>query len=160
MPILPNTLSQQTNPLFKSFTPYQLNTNEAVCDLVSDMVSVNLAPRNPATTLVYDIGAENSYSDTMFVKNLTTNATLQVVLEFDRQIFIVSEEIFELNPGEETSIEISLNKNGLNTLPGLNGETKEFTLKVTNLNNGSLIVKNTKVPPHVSRELPETIVVT
>lgn len=160
MPILPNTLSQQTNPLFRSFTPYQLRTDEVVCDFVSDMVSVNLAPRNPATSLVYDIGAENSYSDTMFVKNLTTNATLQIAIEFDRQVFTVSKESFELGPNQETSIEISLNKNGLNTLPGLNGETKEFTLKVTNLNNGSLIVKNTKVPPHVPRELPETIVVT
>lgn len=159
MPILPNTLSKETNPLFRSFTPYQIQSDEAVCDFVSDMVSVNLAPRNPATTLVYDIGAENTYSDVMFVKNLTTNATLQILLEFDTQIFTVSNESFELGPEQETSIQISLNKNGLNTLPGLKGETKEFTLKVTNLNNGALIVKNTKVPPHVPRELPETIVV-
>lgn len=160
MPILPNTLSQETNPLFKSFTPYSLSAEEVVCDFVSDMVSVDIVPRNPATILTYDIGAENTYSETMFVKNLTSNATLQIVIEFDRQVFNVSEEIFELGPTQETSIEISLNKNGLNTLPGLNGETKEFTLKVTNLNNGSLIVKNTKVSPHVPRELPETIVVT
>jgi hypothetical protein len=123
------------------------------------MVSVDMAPRNPATKLNYDIGAENTYSDLMFVKNLTTNATLKIEIEFDKQVFSVSKESFELGPNEETSIDISLNKTSLNTLPGLNGEVKEFTLKVTNLNNGLLIVKNTKVPPHTKRELPETIVV-
>jgi hypothetical protein len=159
MPIIPNTLNQQTNPLFKSFTPYTIGVDEVVCDYVSDMVSVDMAPRNPATKLNYDIGAENTYSDTMFVKNLTSNTSLKIELIFDEQIFYVSKNSFELGPNQETTIDISLNKNGLNTLPGLNEQIKEFTLKVTNLNNGTLIVKNTKVPPHVKRELPETIVV-
>ena len=159
MPIVPNTITQQTNPLFKGFTPYALPSSTVVCDFVSDMVSVDLVPSTPPTKLTYDIGAESTYTNTVSVKNLTNNSSLEVVVVYDKQIFSMSKEKFTLAPREETTVNISLNRDGINALPGLNGETKSFTLRVTNLNNGELINKNSNVSPYTPRSLPETIVV-
>jgi hypothetical protein len=124
------------------------------------MVSVDLAPASSPTQLTYNVGAENTYTQTLSVKNLTNNTTLSIELVYDKNVFSMEKDTFELTSMQETTIGISLNKDGMNALAGLSQEAKTISLQVTNLNNGQLINKNSTVSPYIPRSLPETIVVT
>lgn len=167
MPIIPNTITQESSPTFKGFVPYQLPNGTVPCDSVSDMFSYDVIPNTTPTNVTYYVGAENGYLQTIRLENLTYNATLKVVVEYDKETFEIPNNAFNMAPKEVVELKIFLNKEGLNKFPGLDNVLKQFSLNVTNLKNGTLVYKDNNPTPLVGVTpngqptlLPETIVVT
>ena len=160
-----------TIPSLVNYEPY---INNDICDLIDDMVSVDLKPILIPTNISYYVGAESTYNFTMTVKNLTTNATLRVRMPFNDQVFSVDGSVklpstvdgpnrttldFTLTPRESRTIQIELNKSGLN---GNSNSNLEITLPL-NIQNvvveGLTVLKNTSTQPLLPIYLPQNIVV-
>lgn len=163
-----------TIPSLVKYEPYTYPTGTDVCDVIGDMVSVDLQPILNPTNISYYVGAETTYSFTMTVKNLTSNATLRVRMPFNDQIFLVEGGVrlpsavggvsrttldFMLTPRDQRTIQIQLNKSALNA--NLISDL-EINLPLTIQNvvvDGLTVLKNTSTQPLPPKYLPQNIVV-
>lgn len=155
-------------PYLVEYQPYNVGSKE-ICENIQQMVTFNLRPLTAPTEINYFVGAETSYVTTLIVKNVTENATLDVQVQFDRDVFIINgmDDVstkknslaFTLNPENEYRSIIEIKKTDLDG----NANYKEFAsnimLFITNRENGSIVVKNSQVGLLAEEYLPTQITV-
>jgi len=152
-------------PYLISYQPYQLTAEQSECVLVDDMVSIDLQPNIAPTQIMYYVGAEQNYSTSINVKNITTNATLSVSMRFFEKLFIVTPTYlpnvmkFELEPQESQIITIELNKNSLDTFSEYEKFDIKLPLTIKNISNGTVVTKSTTVSLLEPTTLPSQVTV-
>jgi hypothetical protein len=150
-------------PYLISYEPYTLDSTNVACDLITDMISFDLRTRPVPTTVNYFVGARSSYVTTLAIKNITLNAKLNVIVEFDNQIFILDKEqstnklTVDLSPGQTKEYGIELNKSRLDSRVDPVGFLNNITLTIKNYANGSMIIKSVTTNLLAEKFLPDTI---
>lgn len=140
MPLQINTLSSST-PFLQSYQPYQIPANTQLAETVENMISYDIVANGAPTNFTYLIGAENSYSFSIVLKNITTNAVLDVEIRQDKEIFtVLTERIFELSPGQTVRIDLEINKPYLNSITTVFNFLATMELRVSNRQNGTVVL--------------------
>jgi hypothetical protein len=155
MPIK-NTITG-TIPFLQSYVPYSLASTETETDLINDMVSVDISPPATPVILEYGVGTPNSYVTSLYVKNLTSNATLKVGIVYDKTIFNISTTEYTISPDSTIEFVIRSNNQLLNARLISNSITT-ISLNITNLTSGVIITKSVSATKLAERKFPENIV--
>jgi hypothetical protein len=152
-----------TVPYLVSYEPYNLGSKQA-CDNILDMLSFNLKPQPVPTDINYHVGAGTSYVTTLTLKNLTDGTTLDVQVEFDRDVFIINgvddsasrrnKLTLVLPPLREYNYRIEIKKADLDSSANYKEFMSNILLTVTNQENGSLAVRSTSVRMLQEQYLP------
>jgi hypothetical protein len=144
-----------TIPFLIGFTPYEFNGDE--CRSIDDMVSISMQQATPSSTINYKIGSTDNINISLQIKNLTNNADLEIMVAYDRNIFIINDAnlIFTLKPGNVRAFVIKLNKPVLNR--GLQSLLTTVTFEIKNVLNGTVVTKNRTVTVLPIRSLTETV---
>lgn len=141
-------------PYLVSYREYQPPSGTVLLDYVKDMVSYNLVEPTSSVALEYNIGADGDYPQTLIVKNITNNARLKIRIQYDTQIFTITNPdtnqignpVEFIIPAEQTkNITIKINKDNLNQKTEREVIPTEIKMFVTNLYNSTVITKNVSV---------------
>jgi hypothetical protein len=155
MPIKNSTTGQI--PYLEQYTPYKLSTtNQVEVVNIADMITYDLTPSFSPTQIQYKLGSTDLYIKTLNIKNITSNADIELKLTYSHLVFylnfgvdvptrdtgIDSREVTKiLKPMENVKIDILLN----NSLMDLGFSREVFTdisITARNLVNGKLVTKN------------------
>jgi hypothetical protein len=150
-------------PRLIAYDPYATLGGNVICEVVNDMVSINLLPNELPTNIKYNIGASTSYRFTITIKNITTNTKLSVKLPIDRRVFLLTNEptatmvSLTLSAQSQTQIQIELNKEQLDANI-TNNLRIVLPLTVENVVEENLVAqKNSGQQPVPIEYLPQTI---
>lgn len=157
-PIIPNRLVAGQTPFFKNFGSYAVDDNLEIVETVAGMISYSLIPHTPATIIDHNVGAENNYVLRLSVKNLTTNANLDILIETVDDYFTVDNSNFTLRPEETRDIVISMN-NGYVNRPNIFDFASSIKLIVSNLSTNTIITRRVDVEPLQVNSLPNLITI-
>lgn len=146
MPIRPPA---NTNiPYVLSYTPYQINGQEAVT--IADMVSVVIPGDLLSGSISYEVGSENAPSYTVSLTNRTSNAVLEYEISFARKALINSDAVVagelatikKTIPARQTvTVVLELNKEILDLSDNYDVYPMNFSVLVKNIANGSIVLK-------------------
>lgn len=133
--------------LLTNYTPYSIGENVLLED-INEMFSYAIQEPQTPIDLQFVFGAVEALIGNLVFKNLTTNATLRVVLEYDTLTFITT-PTFELVPEETRTIPVRINAQNMQV--GVTNLQKNIKVSVSNITNGSLVYKSSEEPlPTVS----------
>jgi hypothetical protein len=138
MPI--KTQPSTTIELLQNYIPYSTNGNVLVED-VGQMFSYSIEEPSTPVNLEFVFGATQHVVGNIVCKNLTSNAILEVKLDYDISTFIINpSDTFRLEPEQTRTIEIRVNVNDIH--PGMVNMLKNIKVSVTNILNDSLVYKS------------------
>jgi hypothetical protein len=144
-----------TVPFLIDFTPYRFNGDE--CRSIDDMISISIQQTVSVSSITYNIGSTDDINITLQIKNLTNNADLEVVVMFDKNVFVIdgADSMIRLKPENVRTLVIRLNK------PALNQTIKKLlstiTFEIKNVLNGTVVTKNPTVTILPINSLTETV---
>ena len=133
-----------TTPFLLSYEPYQPPAGTRVINSINDMVVISF---NPPSQINYAIGTNTQYNDTIIVSNITSNVTLEVVIEFNDKIMIIntpsttSPYQFRINPNTQVSLAVQLKTAFFDERAITTPVTTPINFTVKNLSNGSVALK-------------------
>jgi hypothetical protein len=132
-----------TVPFLIDFTPYRFNGDE--CRSIDDMVSISIQQTVPVSSITYNIGSTDDINVPLQIKNLTNNADLEVMVMFDKNIFVIdgADSVIRLKPETVRTLIIRLNKPVLNQ--ALEKLLTTITFEIKNVLNGTVVTKNPTV---------------
>jgi hypothetical protein len=144
-----------TVPFLIDFTPYRFNGDE--CRSIDDMVSISIQQTVPVSNITYNIGSTDDINIPLQIKNLTNNADLEVVVVFDKNIFVIdgADSPIRLKPENVRTLIIRLNKPILNQ--ALEKLLTTITFEIKNVLNGTVVTKNPTVTMLPINSLTETV---
>jgi len=159
-------------PYLVQYEPYAIPSGQLEPTSVTDMVSLDIQPVELPTVINYSIGAKNNYTFILNIKNITNNATLDVIVTLPPQVFTSTQATIlppipdfpqrqiinlTLTPQQQQQVQVSLNKKFLDTQS--NYAKLETTLPVTirSRTNSSVITKNINVSTLQKTTLPTTV---
>ncbi len=134
-----------TIPFLFSYEPYRPSTGTRAVNSINDMVIINY---NAQPTVNYEIGTNLEFSEKIFIRNVTLNATLEIVMEFDATVTTInannttSPYVFTLGPGAQVSVPVQLKTTFLDTRASTTPMTTLIKFAITNLSTGTLVFKN------------------
>lgn len=126
-----------------NFTPFQLPPGTVLSENIDEMFSYDLQIPNERFEIDYIVGSDDTYPFELSLKNLTQNATLTVLVEYNKDIFVIRGEQFTLNPGQVQTVGVQLNTERLDVYSSRTVFDNEIKVSVTNVKNNSVIYKNT-----------------
>jgi hypothetical protein len=144
-----------TVPFLIDFKPYKFNGDE--CRSIDDMVSISIQQTVPVSNITYNIGSTDDVNIPLQIKNLTNNADLEVMVMFDKNIFVIdgTDSLIRLKPENVRTLVIRLNK------PVLNQALKQLlttiTFEIKNVLNGTVVTKNPTVTMLPINSLTEAV---
>lgn len=144
-------------PYLRSYTPYVESAGNKSVDLIQDMVSVDMIPPTQPTTITYKIGTPNKLITFLTVKNLTSNTTLKINVDYDNTIFTIGDTERTIGPEQTTQFSVESNNFLLNGRV-LSSLISTIFITVTNQVNGQLATKSVLVTPLQPRSFPTNIV--
>ena len=132
-----------TIPFLLSYEPYRPPTGTRTLNSINDMVVISF---NPPSEINYAIGTDTQYNNTIIVKNVTSNVTLEVVIEFNDKILdintnAVSPYQFRINPNTQALLPIRLKTAYFDERSSVAPVTAPINFTVKNLSNGSVALK-------------------
>lgn len=155
--------SSENIPYLLKYEPFTLPENELECELVQDMFSLNVRPLLIPNELDYYIGVENSFAYNVIVKNITSNATLSVVVDYDSKFFVVNKMMgtvkADILPNQEYEFFVEINKESFDSNANYEQYDTSLKLTVVNYENGKLITKNKNVSLLDEQLVPYKIVI-
>ncbi len=162
MPIQPNAFTAQTNPFFVSYEPFKFGSEQKELVMPFDMVSINVMQGD--TFIDYTVGAENTYTIPLRIKNISANKDLQVTVTVSCQtaLFKINGKLYQdfkvVKSEEEVLFEVSLNKEELNNKNGT--FDSDITVSVSHNSLDTLAFTTTNISVLEQTFLPETTVIT
>jgi hypothetical protein len=144
-----------TIPFLVDFKPYIFNGDE--CRSIDDMISISIQQTAPVSSITYNIGSTDDINIPLQIKNLTNNADLEVMVMFDKNIFVIdgADSMIRLNPENVRTLIIRLNKPVLNQ--ALEKLLATITFEIKNVLNGTVVTKNPTVTMLPINSLTETV---
>lgn len=167
MPI--RTQSVQNIPFLISYQAYTPSAGTVIVEYPQDMVAYSLYPSSSSTQLNYAIGAQNTYSASLAIKNVTNNTRLKIQITYDNMYFTIknpdtntiqSPINFLLNSQQTKVTTIELNKTYLNQQTNYTTKPASIIMSITNEVSNTVVTKNISVSLPVSQSLPSIINVT
>jgi hypothetical protein len=159
--ITTNTLTNKSFLL--SYIPYQLDAGTLPAYTIQDMVSYNLQPGTSPSRINYFIGAANNYTEILTIKNITTNAVLDVEVTIDGNQTAwnieASKQKVTLGPSDMHTIQFALNRPVLSTISDRQILQSSIVLTIKNRSQ-NFVTKLTATPLIGSKILPNTVDVT
>jgi hypothetical protein len=134
-----------TIPFLLSYEPYRPPTGTQLVNSINDMVTISF---NPPSEINYAVGVDQQYNDTIIVRNMTSNAALEVAIEFNDKILgintnnTISPYVFTLAPNIQTSIPVQLKTSFLDQQSSIAPTTVPIKFTVKNLLNGTVVLRN------------------
>jgi hypothetical protein len=156
MAIISNTFTENT-PYFSSHIPLALKADEQLVTLIDEMVSYSVIPAEIETVVNQPFGAENFYTFSILIRNVTKNVNLQIELLTGEQLFKSSENNFELAPSQTRDIIIGIDESKFNALGSEAQIVELLQLKISNLDNGTYAIKNLSLESLSQARLPTEI---
>lgn len=147
MPV--NTNVSSDVPFLTSYTPFGFPLIEATN--ISDMVTVNIPASLLEGTPIYRIGESEATVYLVSVRNITVNASVEAIFYYSDAVLRNPEGIREnditvikkiISPGELLNTQFSLNALNLNSSANYERYPFKFSLKVRNIPNGTIVLKN------------------
>ncbi len=132
-------------PYLLSYEPYKPLQGTRVINSINDMVTISF---NPPSEINYAIGTDQQYNDTIIVRNITSNVTLQITIEFNDAILNIntnntkSPYVFTLGPNIQTSLSVQLKTSFFDRQSNITPVTAPVKFTVKNLLNGTVALKN------------------
>lgn len=154
--LIPNTFTRQSTEYFSEFTPYEFPEGTNGFDLVSDMVSYSVIPRNNPTIINQDVAADTIYSFEVEIKNLTENIALDIEIETDKY-FSVEPNRFTLNPLEINKFVAKVNNSEVDVASGPLNFSSSVILRITNRDNKEFAIKRVDVEELEEQFIDETV---
>jgi hypothetical protein len=145
------------SPYLISYTPQTFPSGTAYVSSVKDMIAYNISS-SFTSSLNYSVGAENLYSFTLSLKNVTTNTNLNVNLDLTPYFTTPSASI-TLLPLEQRNIPVSLSRAGIENQAGI--INAPFSIKINVSNESGLVsLRSTTTTIPSQSSLPSTIQIT
>lgn len=157
--IVPNTFTSQGTEYFSGFTPYRLDSGLEGTDLVSEMVTYSILPLKNPTTINQEVGASDTYSFEVAVKNITQNIILDVEIETDKY-FTISTNSFALSPLEVNKFIASVNNNEINASQTPLNFSSSVVMRITNRDNKIFAIKNINVEEFEELYIDQDVLIT
>jgi hypothetical protein len=144
-----------TVPFLVDFKPYRFNGDE--CRSIDDMISISIQQTVPVSSITYNIGSTDDINIPLQIKNLTNNADLEVMVMFDKNIFVIdgADSMIRLKPENVRTLVIRLNKPVLNQ--ALEKLLTTITFEIKNVLNGTVVTKSPIVTMLPISSLTETV---
>jgi hypothetical protein len=144
-----------TIPFLVDFKPYRFNGDE--CRSIDDMISISIQQTAPVSSITYNIGSTDDINIPLQIKNLTNNADLEVMVMFDKNIFVIdgADSMIRLTPENVRTLIIRLNRPVLNQ--ALEKLLATITFEIKNVLNGTVVTKNPTVTMLPINSLTETV---
>ena len=144
-----------TIPFLVDFKPYIFNGDE--CRSIDDMISISIQQTAPVSSITYNIGSTDDINIPLQIKNLTNNADLEVMVMFDKNIFVIdgADSMIRLTPENVRTLIIRLNRPVLNQ--ALEKLLATITFEIKNVLNGTVVTKNPTVTMLPINSLTETV---
>jgi hypothetical protein len=144
-----------TVPFLVDFKPYRFNGDE--CRSIDDMISISIQQTVPISRITYNIGSTDDINIPLQIKNLTNNADLEVMVMFDKNIFVIdgADSMIRLKPENVRTLVIRLNKPVLNQ--ALEKLLTTITFEIKNVLNGTVVTKSPIVTMLPISSLTETV---
>lgn len=154
------------------YEPFGLPNTQVEPTSIDQMISIDTRPLETSTVINYSIGAKNTYTFVIKMKNITNNAILDVIVTLPPQIFTSSQAVtlaqlpdaplrrvinITLNPQQQQEITITLDKNFLNTQVNYSKLETSLPINIRSRANNSVITKNINVTTFQQTVLPTTI---
>jgi len=155
-------------PYLENYKPYG-DINEAVS--ISDMIAYDLTPNPFATRIDYTLGSEDLYVKTLNIKNITTNAEIELTVVYSRIWFylnfinpLITRDVgidrravtLILKPLETTKIDILLNNSSVD-LASERNVLSDIVVNVRNLPNGQIITRAANVQGYTTVNFPARV---
>jgi hypothetical protein len=137
------------------FKPYIFNGDE--CRSIDDMISISIQQTAPVSSITYNIGSTDDINIPLQIKNLTNNADLEVMVMFDKNIFVIdgADSMIRLTPENVRTLIIRLNRPVLNQ--SLEKLLATITFEIKNVLNGTVVTKSPIVTMLPISSLTETV---
>ena len=144
-----------TVPFLIDFTPYRFNGDE--CRSIDDMISISIQQTVSVSSITYNIGSTDDINIPLQIKNLTNNADLEVVVMFDKNVFVIdgADSMIRLKPENVRTLIIRLNRPVLNQ--SLEKLLATITFEIKNVLNGTVVTKSPIVTMLPISSLTETV---
>lgn len=154
------------------YEPYGIPTGQVEPTNVAEMVSLDIQSTETPTVINYSIGATSNYTAVINIKNITNNATLDIIVTLPPQVFTSTQAIIlptvanfpqrqvinlTLAPQQQQQVQISLNKNFLDTQSNYAKFETTVPISIRSRTNNSIITKNINVSTLQQTKLPTTI---
>jgi len=153
MPIKSNT--SEIIPFLRSFSPYN---EPAIEENIENMFSYKIVPAAQRTLVEYLVGSTNKLVASLETSNLTENASLQVEILYNKDLFDIPTETTSITPSGRTSVKtillplqnktfnILLTPLVTNTTVALSTLLSEIELAVSLIPMGDIVRKSNKSP--------------
>jgi len=132
--ITTDTLTDKSYML--SYIPYRLDDGQEPAYTVADMVTYNLQPNTVPTIINYYLGSPDNYVEELIIRNITTNAILDVKVSIDDAetawLIDASKQMATLGPLDTHVIQFTLNKPVLSIISDRQTLLSSITLTITN----------------------------
>lgn len=131
-------------PFLLDYEQYQPPSGTRIINSVSDMVVINF---NPPAEIKYAIGTNFEYSNMIRINNITSNVTLEIAIEFNRNVLEIytnnttSPYVFTVGPAGRIAIPVKLNTRFLDSRANTEAITETVKFTVKNLSNGLVAFK-------------------
>lgn len=142
--------SNQNIPYLINYSPITFSNQIEVLD-INDMVSVNIPTELLSGNINYDIGSNFNPTYTVSVTNLTSNASLNVIFYFSNKVLYNLESVSigtisqvkkTVSPSDTINVDFTLNKISLDSSANYEIYDFNFSIKITNIENGYIVLKN------------------
>jgi hypothetical protein len=157
--ITTNTITDKQ--FFVSYTPYQIPANTIPAYTVSDMITYNLEPNDTPVSLEYFVGAESNYVEVFTIRNITTNAALdiEVVIDNRADIWLLEEskQRVTIGPGQSHVFEFRLNRTALSPTSDREEILSTISVVVTNRKE-NFVLRNTSISPMERKQIASAII--
>lgn len=150
-----------------NYTPYSPPTGTVVVENIKDMITFDLQPKTTPTILNYSIGTDKSYVNTITIKNITTNAKINIQLSFNNNIFIVDRTnvtvnnqntiLVELRPNQTEQFEIKVKNSMLDQKMTYQLQQTQIKMNIQSIEINDVVLKNLSTSVFTTQVFPETI---
>jgi hypothetical protein len=121
------------------------------------MISISIQQTVSVSSITYNIGSTDDINIPLQIKNLTNNADLEVVVMFDKNVFVIdgADSMIRLKPENVRTLIIRLNRPVLNQ--SLEKLLATITFEIKNVLNGTVVTKSPIVTMLPISSLTETV---
>jgi hypothetical protein len=159
-------------PYLESYEPFKLTNGLVEASTISEMISYDIKPSDFSTSIEYVLGSQDLYIKALNIKNITTNADVELSIRYFKNLFFVNyggitqtrefgTELKEiktiLSPGTNAKFDIVLNNALIDAGIYRNSVNANLVVVARNLQNGNIITKRTDATVYENQYFPRRV---
>lgn len=159
-------------PYLENYDPFRLSNGIVEASTISDMITYDIKPRDVSTNIDYVLGSADLYVETLNIKNITTNANIEITVRYFKNLFFIDykqpsdtrdvgtdlKEIKTiLSAGSIATFDIVLNNSLIDAGIYTNSVSANLVIVARNLQNGQLITRRSDAVLYTDQYFPQRV---